>query len=1437
MSQPTPGTARCCALISLLPLAASAAEFGTLKVNQLANNNQNLASATPGISIVAGPGGTPGAMVQDTANRGDYNLGFGRTNDAGSGVLLSSIAQGTRDDSETGGPAPGEFFATSSLGIDAAGESCWIAIHWAEVADNLEANYDVSYAYLPYDEFPGGVATNTANNAALTVFTGSPALAGGFSDPEDSAGKYQLDLSPLGGTPSSEGVLLVTGGKNEDNFALSRANPDGTFSLFCHDNGSNGRSYENDGVGFSYLATSSVGTHGLAALGRVNGDATADVAAGDFSVTKGPKGRWFLSIPGQSAATGTLIVSPEGGDTNNVDNILSAAWDEIAGHWIIESRDLTGVAPQVPALQDMARPDEDAFSFAFFQAGGAPPAISATAPADGAIRVPVDAPLSVAVTGSAGDDLEVTYYGRRVAAADPADRFTVVALPDTQFYSENKGGDRAAIFSAQTDWIVAERDARNIGFVLHLGDITQHGDNPDTAADEWANACAAMYRLEDPLATMSAEGIPYIVAVGNHDQTPIGDADGTTTYFNTFFGVHPQTGLNHFDGKSYYGDTSEPGSADNHYTLFTAGGLDFIVISLEYDTSPDAADLAWADSLLKAFPARRGIVITHYLVRDGFPAPFSTQGQAIHDALKGNPNLILMHGGHIHGEGRRSDSFNGHTVHSLLADFQGRSNGGDGWLRLMTFHPSQDRIDIESYSPVLDQFETDDDSRFSLDVDLSGGMGPFTEIGRTRPSSGASSITWSGLEAGTRYEWYATVRNGSLSTSTPLQGFVTDGVLFEPTVGITAPANGAIHAQPAEITLKAEAADLDGFVVKVEFYSGTEWLGTDTTAPFSFKWNNVPTGSYTVIAKAIDDDGQVASSPPVSVQVVTEPAAPEVSTLTSGLFNPGWAVAATTPAPLGFDTPGSNPGDVALKINGSAVRFDQGIVAVTNWENPGNGGVDSVDNLCLAYPSEAGNAYLNVLDNAAPNASDANPVTSEESAGVAAAFFPYAAGWIGASVTAEALVTSGNLPAGATVRRTGDGHYAISGLALTGNFLAFANGNTGTDGDNIVSVRRAASHWLVEVRDNSSKPQNGAFSFVYLPAATPGVASGVIAADGSVEPLNQQLATLGAQVTRSNGYFELTIGDGTRINPANSALFLTGDATGSLAAADNINSYSSSGNAFRIFSQDLPNLSGTFQAIDLRFVAIPFDLADASPPLVTVEASDPAGGEFGDDLEVAFTVSRGGSLAAPLHVAYVTGGSAIAGIDYVSLPGFIEIPAGSSSARIAASILPDQTLEGPESITLSLIDGDLYDLGAPREAVATIDDRPLQAFLHAGGLTSPEADDDGDGLANVLEYYLGSDAADAAQRPPLQAARHPDGSYRVRFPHALAAGDLQADIEWSLDLNHWRRSGQQEGEITGIITLSVVSPAGDDPETLEARLTLTGRTLEGPVFMRLAVAP
>jgi hypothetical protein len=302
-----------------------------------------------------------------------------------------------------------------------------------------------------------------------------------------------------------------------------------------------------------------------------------------------------------------------------------------------------------------------------------------------------------------------------LACRPSTQNFTVVALPDTQFYVSSMHGGTPDMFSAQTRWIARNRESLNIAFVTQLGDCVQNGDQ---FVSEWKEADAAMSLIEDPVVTGLTEGVPFGIAVGNHDQFPEGDADGSTRYYNEYFGAQ------RFRGRAYYG--GHHGAVnDNNFQFFSVGRLDFIVIHLEYDLTPDPVVLRWADALLKTYSNRRGIVVTHHLIGSGNPAPFGEQGQAIYDALKRNPNLFLMLGGHIGsngGEGQRVDTYAGNRVYSLLSDYQSRLNGGNGMLRIMRFFPDRDEILVRTFSPYANgrrgAFERDADSEFVLHYDM-----------------------------------------------------------------------------------------------------------------------------------------------------------------------------------------------------------------------------------------------------------------------------------------------------------------------------------------------------------------------------------------------------------------------------------------------------------------------------------------------------------------------------------------------------------------------------------------------------------------------------------------------------------------------------------------------------------------------------------------------
>ncbi|MCU0429005.1 MAG: glycosyl hydrolase family 8 [Cytophagaceae bacterium] len=131
------------------------------------------------------------------------------------------------------------------------------------------------------------------------------------------------------------------------------------------------------------------------------------------------------------------------------------------------------------------------------------------------------------------------------------------------------------------------------------------------------------------------------------------------------------------------------------------------------------------------------------------------------------------------------------------------------------------------------------------------------------------TFTWNNVAAGT-YSIYAraTDNQGASTNSASVSVSVTQtNVNTPPQVTMTAPANGAGFLAPASVVLSANASDADGSVGSVSFYSGTTLLGTDNTAPYNFTWNNLAPGSYSVYARATDNQGASSNSGNVSFTV------------------------------------------------------------------------------------------------------------------------------------------------------------------------------------------------------------------------------------------------------------------------------------------------------------------------------------------------------------------------------------------------------------------------------------------------------------------------------------------------------------------------------------------------------------------------------------------
>jgi len=306
--------------------------------------------------------------------------------------------------------------------------------------------------------------------------------------------------------------------------------------------------------------------------------------------------------------------------------------------------------------------------------------------------------LSLAVIAAALCCSPLCVGGEGDSSADES--FSVILLPDTQLYSE-KFPDN---YVAQTTWIRQRLKDDNVKFVIHLGDIVQ----TSTKENEWKNADRAMQVLDG--------SVPYSMVPGNHDMTIPGRQ---SSLYNRYFSPE------RFQDRSWYGGHMGENN-DNNFCFFEAAGMKFLVLSLEF--APRDKTLKWAADVAARHPEHRIIVATHCYMRPNgrdtdCASSYNVDGNSGEEIwqklIRQQPNIFLVVSGHVLGVGMQTSTNNsGGPVLEMLTDYQGLPNGGDGWLRMLKFVPAKDRIEVMTYSPVLNRYNDRADETFTLSYEM-----------------------------------------------------------------------------------------------------------------------------------------------------------------------------------------------------------------------------------------------------------------------------------------------------------------------------------------------------------------------------------------------------------------------------------------------------------------------------------------------------------------------------------------------------------------------------------------------------------------------------------------------------------------------------------------------------------------------------------------------
>lgn len=296
-----------------------------------------------------------------------------------------------------------------------------------------------------------------------------------------------------------------------------------------------------------------------------------------------------------------------------------------------------------------------------------------------------------------------------VSASAAENKATFVILPDTQTYFEQC----PEVLESQIDWIVENHN--DIDAVLQVGDLTQ-----ENYPAEWFLARKMMARID-------SVGLPLSLNLGNHDigSRPFQYSDTyKTDVANHYFPLSERA------EKPYWGGNLHEGRIDAHYINVNAGGANWKIISLPF--GPTDKELEWAGQIADKYPDSYIVLNTHaYLycdstLIDGKDSWKPTNYGYANDSLRGRPNdgdgiwekfvsrhknVIAVFCGHILKTGvgtRVGKGVNGNAVYEMLANFQrgvtGSKMGGEGYLRIATFHFDTKELEVKTYSPWLKRY-------------------------------------------------------------------------------------------------------------------------------------------------------------------------------------------------------------------------------------------------------------------------------------------------------------------------------------------------------------------------------------------------------------------------------------------------------------------------------------------------------------------------------------------------------------------------------------------------------------------------------------------------------------------------------------------------------------------------------------------------------------
>ena len=281
------------------------------------------------------------------------------------------------------------------------------------------------------------------------------------------------------------------------------------------------------------------------------------------------------------------------------------------------------------------------------------------------------------------------------------DTFTLAVLPDVQMETS---GTR---FRDRLTWLVDNRSALNLKMMMQCGDMMNFNDE-------------AQYKHQsDGLKVLDDAHLPYVTCIGNHDTAAVKVDAGSAAPGNVNANLRNTIRYNsHFPTTRFklLAGTFEANKIDNASHIFTAGGLNWLVINLELWARSGAVD--WAKTIVAKYPDYNVIFLTHAHLNGDSSIQQNNGGygdntpQYVFDqAMKPYANVRLVFSGHVGTHGYRTDTgTQGNTIYQFLQCYHDPTNNPtrllqidtkNGTIKTWVFNPSNNETRIDGSSRTI----------------------------------------------------------------------------------------------------------------------------------------------------------------------------------------------------------------------------------------------------------------------------------------------------------------------------------------------------------------------------------------------------------------------------------------------------------------------------------------------------------------------------------------------------------------------------------------------------------------------------------------------------------------------------------------------------------------------------------------------------------------